>query len=379
MVLAAYLATAFVVGATGAYHLLRGRQGPMVRTMFSMAMWMAAIVAPLQAFVGDQHGLNTFEHQPAKVAAMEGHFEAEQKGAPLILFGLPDMQAGETRYAISNCRSSAACILTHDLDGTVKGLKSWPREDWPRVPIVFWSFRIMVGLGLLMIATGLVSLWLQMARKALRDAALRALVPADGAVRLRRAPRRLVRHRDGASALHRLRPAPDRRLRLADRRAGRRAVADRVRRRLSDRVRDGRLVPAASDARRSGSAVGERRRKCRSAPPASRRSQATHGAGRRGRERHDRPRRSSGRRSSPSRSTPMSCSTGSISASASSCPSPGPRRGRGDDDLRHRAGLGRQRDLAGARRRRAAWRPFRSPIRSCFRRSMRRSSRCCSR
>ena len=72
----------------------------MVRTMFSMAMWMAALVAPLQLLVGDQHGLNTLEHQPAKVAAMEGHFEAEQAGAPLILFGWPDMEAGETRYAI---------------------------------------------------------------------------------------------------------------------------------------------------------------------------------------------------------------------------------------------------------------------------------------
>jgi cytochrome bd ubiquinol oxidase subunit I len=160
MVLAAYLATAFVVGAAGAYHLLRGRQGPMVRTMFSMAMWMAAIVAPLQLIVGDQHGLNTLKHQPAKVAAMEGHFEAEQKGAPLILFGLPDMERGETRYALQ-LPKLGSLILTHDLEGSVKGLKSWPREDWPRVPIVFWSFRIMVGLGFLMIATGLVSLWLR--------------------------------------------------------------------------------------------------------------------------------------------------------------------------------------------------------------------------
>ena len=160
MVLAAYLATAFVVGAAGGYHLLRGRQGPMVRTMFSMAMWMAALVAPLQLVVGDQHGLNTLQHQPAKVAAMEGHFEAEQKGAPLILFGLPDMEAGETRYALQ-LPKLGSLILTHDLDGAVKGLKSWPREDWPRVPIVFWSFRIMVGLGFLMITTGLVSLLLR--------------------------------------------------------------------------------------------------------------------------------------------------------------------------------------------------------------------------
>jgi cytochrome d ubiquinol oxidase subunit I len=164
MVLAAYLATAFVVGAAGAFHLLRGRQGPIVRTMFSMAMWMAALVAPLQLFVGDQHGLNTLEHQPIKVAAMEGHFEAEQRGAPLILFGWPDMEAGETRYAISIPRAGSL-ILTHKLDGAVKGLKSWPHEEWPRVPIVFWSFRVMVGLGFLMIATGFFSLWLRLRKK----------------------------------------------------------------------------------------------------------------------------------------------------------------------------------------------------------------------
>lgn len=160
MVLAAYLATALVVAAGAAYHLLKGRHGATVRTQFSMALWIVAIGAPLQLFVGDQHGLNTLAHQPAKVAAMEGHFEAEQKGAPLILFGLPDMAAGETRYQIS-VPKLGSLILTHELNGTLKGLKSWPREDWPRVPIVFWAFRLMVGLGLLMIGVGLVSLWLR--------------------------------------------------------------------------------------------------------------------------------------------------------------------------------------------------------------------------
>ena len=110
--------------------------------------------------VGDQHGLNTLKHQPAKVAAMEGHFEAEMKGAPLILFGIPDMQAGETRYALE-IPKLGSLILAHDPDATIKGLKSWPREDWPRVPIVFWSFRVMVGLGVLMVATGLAGLWLR--------------------------------------------------------------------------------------------------------------------------------------------------------------------------------------------------------------------------
>jgi cytochrome d ubiquinol oxidase subunit I len=127
-------------------------------------------VAPIQLIAGDQHGLNTLKHQPAKVAAMEGHFEAEMTGAPLILFGLPDMQAGETRYAIE-VPKLGSLVLTHEWNGTLRGLKSWPREDWPRVWVVFWAFRLMVGLGLLMIATGLVGLWLRW-RRQLYDAPL---------------------------------------------------------------------------------------------------------------------------------------------------------------------------------------------------------------
>ena len=122
MVLAAYLTTAFVVGGVGAYHLLKDRTNKAARVMFSMAMWMAAIVAPLQIIAGDIHGLNTLEHQPAKVAAMEGHFET-QKGAPLILFGLPDMVAEETKYAIE-IPKLGSMILTHEWDGEVKGLKA---------------------------------------------------------------------------------------------------------------------------------------------------------------------------------------------------------------------------------------------------------------
>jgi cytochrome d ubiquinol oxidase subunit I len=159
MVIAAYLTTALVVGAVGAWHLLRDKYNDAARVMFSMAMWMAAIVAPIQIFVGDQHGLNTFEHQPAKVAAMEGHFET-QAGAPLILFGWPDMEAKTTRYAIEIPRLGSL-ILAHDWNGVVRGLKEWPREDRPNALIVFWSFRIMVGLGLLIAALGLWSLWLR--------------------------------------------------------------------------------------------------------------------------------------------------------------------------------------------------------------------------
>ncbi|MFN4278130.1 MAG: cytochrome ubiquinol oxidase subunit I [Ferrovibrio sp.] len=156
MVLAAYLTTAFVVGAVGAWHLLKDRTNAPARVMFSMAMWMAAIVAPIQIFAGDLHGLNTLEHQPAKIAAMEGHYET-RRGAPLILFGLPDNEAAETKYAIE-VPKLGSLVLTHDWDGEVKGLKDFPRENWPPAATVFWSFRIMVGLGLLMAALGLVSL-----------------------------------------------------------------------------------------------------------------------------------------------------------------------------------------------------------------------------
>ncbi|UXI00091.1 cytochrome ubiquinol oxidase subunit I [Photobacterium sp. TY1-4] len=159
MVLAAFLTTAFVVGGVGAYHLLRSQQNHLARTMFSMAMWMAAIVTPIQVFVGDLHGLNTLEHQPAKVAAMEGHFETHE-GAPLILFGLPDQENQTVDYQVS-IPYLGSLILTHSFTGEVKGLDAFPETDHPPVAIVFWSFRIMVALGFLMLAVGLVSLWLR--------------------------------------------------------------------------------------------------------------------------------------------------------------------------------------------------------------------------
>ena len=156
-VTAAYLTTAFIVGAVGAFHLLRDAKNPRARVMFSMAMWMAAIVAPLQLVIGDLHGTNTFEYQPAKVAAMEGHFETERR-APSILFGWPDVETQTTRAQIA-VPGLASLYLTHEWNGEVRGLKAFPRDTWPtNVPLVFWAFRIMVGIGLLMIALGLTSL-----------------------------------------------------------------------------------------------------------------------------------------------------------------------------------------------------------------------------
>src|SRR5690606_31220962 len=114
---AAYLTTAFAVGCVGAYHLLRDRNNEGARIMFSMAMWMAVIVGPLQILAGDLHGLNSYEHQPAKIAAVEGHFET-QAGAPFIVVGWPDMAAETTRFALE-IPKAGSLILTHELNGVV--------------------------------------------------------------------------------------------------------------------------------------------------------------------------------------------------------------------------------------------------------------------
>jgi len=161
MAIAAFVATAFFVGASAAWHLLRGRDNPAIRRMLSMAMWMALIVAPIQAMVGDAHGLNTLEHQPAKIAAIEGHWEnVGDEPTPLILFGWPDMKAEKTRFALE-VPYLGSLILTHSLDKQIPALKSFPPEDRPNSTIVFWSFRVMAGLGMLMIFVGLWSAWLR--------------------------------------------------------------------------------------------------------------------------------------------------------------------------------------------------------------------------
>jgi cytochrome d ubiquinol oxidase subunit I len=159
MTLAAYVTTAFVVGATGAFHLLKDRGDEAARTMFSMAMWMAAIAAPAQILAGDMHGLNTLEHQPAKIAAMEGHFEAET-GAPFYVVGWPDMEAERTRFALA-IPKAGSLILTHDPDGLVPGLKDWPADERPNATLIFWTFRIMVGIGTLMALMGITGLVLR--------------------------------------------------------------------------------------------------------------------------------------------------------------------------------------------------------------------------
>ena len=126
--------------------------------MFSMAMWMAVIVAPLQIFAGDMHGLNTLEHQPAKVMAMEGHYDSNPEGAPLILFGIPNLTEKRIDYAIEIPKASSL-ILKHDLNAPMLGLDTIPDEDEPPVFIVFWSFRVMVALGFAMMGLGAWALW----------------------------------------------------------------------------------------------------------------------------------------------------------------------------------------------------------------------------
>ena len=101
--------------------------------------------------VGDQHGLNTLEHQPVKVMAMEGHFESHKDGAPLYLFGWPDQAKGELKWALG-IPKFGSLILKHQIDAPMAGLDTVPRQDWPPVPVLFWSFRIMVGLGFAMLA-----------------------------------------------------------------------------------------------------------------------------------------------------------------------------------------------------------------------------------
>ena len=158
MVLAAYLTTSLVVAAVAAFHLLRGRHRETSRTMMAMAMPFIAIVALLQVIAGHEHGVNVHEHQPVKLAAMEGVWETE-RGAPFLMFALPDQEAQVNRFEVG-IPNVASLVVTGELDGEIRGLREWPAEEHPPVAIVFWSFRVMVGLGLLMLALGAVGSWL---------------------------------------------------------------------------------------------------------------------------------------------------------------------------------------------------------------------------
>jgi cytochrome d ubiquinol oxidase subunit I len=146
-----------------ALFLLRRRFRDEARTMFSTTLWLLTVFVPLQVFLGDQHGLNTFEHQPAKVAAMEGNWETRPR-MPLTLFAWPDQDAEANRYALE-VPLLGSLILTHDTDGVIPGLKEFPPEDRPPVAIVFFAFRIMVGIGLILLTLVAIGNWLRLRRQ----------------------------------------------------------------------------------------------------------------------------------------------------------------------------------------------------------------------
>jgi cytochrome d ubiquinol oxidase subunit I len=158
MVTAAYLTTSFVVLAVGARYLVAGRHLEDARTMVRMAVGFAAVVAPLQLLIGDQHGLNTLQHQPLKIAAVEAHWDGS-KPADLVLFAWPDENAETNRFALT-IPHAGSLVLTHSWNGLFPGLTSVPPSDRPPVKPAFFAFRIMVGIGLLMILTALTGLYL---------------------------------------------------------------------------------------------------------------------------------------------------------------------------------------------------------------------------
>ncbi len=160
MLFAVFITATFVVLATSAWQLKHSEHKAMARKGLSMTLWLALILTPLQAFVGDLHGLNVKEHQPVKLAAMEGIWPEREAGAPLLLFAIPDKQAEKNHFEIG-IPKLASLILTHAPNGELMGLKAVPAEDRPNVAVVFYSFRIMVGIGLMMILVAVVGTYLR--------------------------------------------------------------------------------------------------------------------------------------------------------------------------------------------------------------------------
>ncbi|MFO7580754.1 MAG: cytochrome ubiquinol oxidase subunit I [Nitrosomonas halophila] len=156
MMIASLLTSAFLVAGISAWRILKGAAGPDTWRAMKTGIAMAALLAPIQILVGDLHGLNTLQHQPAKIAAMEAVWETE-RGAPLVLFGWPDEERRETRWAVQ-IPKGASLILTHELDGEILGLNEFEGAH-PPVAIVFWAFRVMVIIGILMLIIAWWSVW----------------------------------------------------------------------------------------------------------------------------------------------------------------------------------------------------------------------------
>ncbi|MGN2252924.1 cytochrome ubiquinol oxidase subunit I [Frateuria sp. GZRe12] len=167
MVMAAFISTAMVVGGVSAVYLLKGRFVDRAGVMLKLALAFLAIVIPIQIVIGDMAGLKVRQYQPAKLAAIEARWETA-KSVPLALFAWPDEQAETNHYAVE-APHLGSLILTHSWDGEVKGLKDFPRDERPPVKIPFFSFRVMVGLGLLMLALALLGLWRWMRGSLVRD------------------------------------------------------------------------------------------------------------------------------------------------------------------------------------------------------------------
>jgi cytochrome bd ubiquinol oxidase subunit I len=156
MLLASGLTAAFLIAGLSAYRMLRNDQAPAVRSSLRVGVLMAVILIPIQILVGDLHGLNTLEHQPAKIAAMEGVWR-DERSAPALLFAWPDEATRSNRHAIG-VPALASLILTHTLDGEIKGLDSFPDAHPPVAP-VFWAFRVMVATGMLMLLVSWLTAW----------------------------------------------------------------------------------------------------------------------------------------------------------------------------------------------------------------------------
>ena len=173
MLIASGLTVSFLLAGISAYRWLKNDRGPDVNAALRTGIYVAAFLVPLQIVVGDQHGLNTLHYQPAKIAAMEGIWET-QSGAPAVLFALPDAATKSNRFEIA-VPKLASLYLTHSWSGEVKGINAFGDQHPPVAP-VFWAFRVMVGVGLLMLAVSWLAVWQTRRRQAIAPWLARVLV-----------------------------------------------------------------------------------------------------------------------------------------------------------------------------------------------------------
>ena len=204
-IVAFYVTTAFVVVAVAAYLIRGGRFVEEGRVMFSMTFWLLSVLVPLQVLLGDLHGLNTLAYQPAKVAALESHWTTTSR-APIVLFAIPDEINETNRYSVE-IPVLGSLILAHDPNAVIKGLKDWPARDRPPVAIPFFAFRIMVGIGVIMLGLVMASWWLRYRGRLFETRLVLPSMPDHCSVRLRSCDSGVDDHRGGPPTLDRLRTA----------------------------------------------------------------------------------------------------------------------------------------------------------------------------